>query len=151
VVLRNVPLFLIDLPSQISDNDYVELRKQSLPEEESFKMAKVTNTIDTLVAEEIEISFADLQSDTPPSKKGGKAVNPDSGRQAILQVLYRGGEMSPKMITEMLKASGREVKYIHSHLNYFKAHGQVRHNENGTYDLTQKSIDTVSSYMTKEA
>jgi hypothetical protein len=107
----------------------------------------LNQTADTV--EEVAIDFAALKSEVAPAKKGGKTINPDSGRQAILQVLYHGGTMTPAKINAALKESGREVKYVHSHLNYFKSHGQVLHNQDGTYSLAEKSKAVVEGYLKK--
>jgi Fe2+ or Zn2+ uptake regulation protein len=78
-----------------------------------------------------------------------KQLNPNSGRQVILKVLYDfNGPLTPGQITAILKAEGHEIKYIHSHLNYFKAHGQVLHNEDKTYSLTRKMGDRLHDLYT---
>jgi hypothetical protein len=68
-----------------------------------------------------------------------KALNPNSGRQIILKVMYdNGGPMTPAAISAALKAAGHEIKYLHSHLNYFKTHGQILHMEDKTYKISEK-------------
>jgi hypothetical protein len=68
-----------------------------------------------------------------------KALNPNSGRQTILKVLYDdGGNMTPAAISAALKAAGHDIKYLHSHLNYFKTHAQIYHLEDKSYQLSDK-------------
>mgnify|MGYP001393551648 CR=1 FL=1 len=72
-------------------------------------------------------------------KKGGKPVDPNSGRQRIMQILRDSDSpLSPKEINDKLKEQGFEIKYISSHLNYFKAHGQVIHQEDKKYRIAEK-------------
>lgn len=89
------------------------------------------------------VEQTEMTATVPVAKKGGKPVDPNSGRQAILHVLHAAPTpLSPKQINDALKANGREIKYISSHLNYFKAHGQIVHVEGtATYKLSQKTID----------
>jgi hypothetical protein len=70
-----------------------------------------------------------------------KALDPNSGRQQIMKVIYdHEGPITPAQISKILKDDGREVKYLHSHLNYFKSHGQLIHNEDKTYEITDKML-----------
>jgi hypothetical protein len=99
------------------------------------------------VAEETEVTLAEIK----PKKAGGKAVDPNSGRQAILRVIFENGNqpMSPAEINAQLKKQGREIKYISSHLNYFKSHGQVIHVENtSTYKLADKVLPRFEAEVT---
>jgi hypothetical protein len=95
---------------------------------------------------EEEVTLADLKTSTKGEKKGGKQPDPNSGRQAILKVMFASGiPMTPSMINTVLKAQGREIKYISSHLNYFKSHAQIIHLEGGsTYILAQKTHDRLA-------
>jgi hypothetical protein len=71
-----------------------------------------------------------------------KQLNPNSGRQIIIKVLYdNGGSMTPAAISAKLKEDGNEIKYLHSHLNYFKTHGQILHNEDKTYKISKKMVE----------
>jgi hypothetical protein len=93
----------------------------------------------TPAAVEVPVTLAEIK----PKKAGGKAVDPTSGRQAILRVIFENGNepMAPAAINAKLKEQGREIKYISSHLNYFKTHGQIEHVEGtSTYRLTQKTL-----------
>jgi hypothetical protein len=71
-----------------------------------------------------------------------KALNPNSGRQIIMKVMYdHKGPITPAMITAKLKEQGHDIKYLHSHLNYFKTHGQIWHLEDKSYQISAKMMD----------
>jgi hypothetical protein len=88
---------------------------------------------------------------TKGEKKKGKPVDPNSGRQQIIRVLRDNGlPMTPNEIKKQLEAEKIEVKYISSHLNYFKAHGQVIHGIDKRYSLPATAYDQVPSVVTTE-
>jgi hypothetical protein len=77
--------------------------------------------------------------------------DPNSGRQQIIRVLRDNGlPMTPNEIKKQLEAEKIEVKYISSHLNYFKAHGQVIHGIDKRYSLPATAYDQVPSVVTTE-
>ena len=41
-------------------------------------------------------------------------------------------------INEKLKAQGTEIKYIHSHISYFKAHGQLIVDDQKRYKISDR-------------
>jgi hypothetical protein len=89
----------------------------------------------TLIVDEVKEEKVKVQ------ETSGKALDPNSGRQIVMKVIYDfGGAITPAKITEILKSEGREVKYLHSHLNYFKSHGQLIHNEDKTYEISDKMM-----------
>jgi hypothetical protein len=88
----------------------------------------------TLLVEEV-------QQQVKVSEASGKALDPNSGRQIVMKIIYDfGDKILPSQITAKLKEEGREVKYLHSHLNYFKSHGQLIHNEDKTYEISDKMM-----------
>jgi hypothetical protein len=75
-----------------------------------------------------------------PRRLGGKAPDPTSDRQRILQILANSGPLTPKEITEQLATQfGVTNKvYVSSHLYSFKEKDQVIHNEDGTYEASDE-------------
>jgi predicted RNA binding protein YcfA (HicA-like mRNA interferase family) len=132
----------------LEDLDKVSTEQDS--EEVVTIIEQAEQEIPEAAPQEEEVTLADLKKTTKGEKKGGKQPDPNSGRQAILKVIFNNGNepMAPSAINTILKAQGREIKYISSHLNYFKSHGQVIHVEGtSTYKLAQKTLDR----LTKEA
>jgi hypothetical protein len=83
--------------------------------------------------------------------KMAKQLNPNSGRQIVMKVLFDSGiPMTPGQISAKLKELGHEIKYLHSHLNYFKTHGQILHLEDKSYKISSKMVDRLEELYNTE-
>lgn len=113
-------------------------------------LATVTEADKQLTTGDVVVAAADkkepkakkVKDPNAEPKKKGKPVDESSGRQQILRVLRESPTpLSPKQITDALMSEGREVKYVSSHLNYFKVHNQVLHTDDKRYTDTQAKVD----------
>jgi arginine repressor len=90
------------------------------------------------------------KASTAGEKKKGKPVDPNSGRQQIIRVLRDNGlPMTPNEIKKQLESEGIDVKFISSHLNYFKSHGQCIHGADKKYSLPASAYAQQGSNSTE--